>query len=94
MTNKKLKALGLKIQVIFIHKTCKFEVWLSGYNRKVQNDYYIKLCKTKCPFEVCTNPNKNDYIVKIPINLDIAIDNSEKIISEIKTSINKLEKIL
>ena len=98
MTNKKWKEMGLKLQVIFIRKTCMFEVWLSDYNKKIQNDYYMDLydyymdlCKTKCPFEICSNPNKNDYLIRIPISLDITIDNYKKIIFEIKSNINKLE---
>ena len=91
MTNKKWKEMGLKLQVIFIRKTCMFEVWLSDYNKKIQNDYYMDLCKTKCPFEICSDPNKNDYLIRIPISLDITIDNYKKIIFEIKSNINKLE---
>lgn len=91
MTNKKWKKMGLKLQVIFIRKTFMFEVWLSDYNKKIQNDYYMDLCKTKCPFEIYSNPNKNDYLIRIPISLDITIDNYKKIIFEIKSNINKLE---
>lgn len=92
MTNNFFKELGLRIQVVFIHKTCTFEVWLSGYNRKIQTDYYAKLSKTNCPFETCIDPNKNDYIIKLPITSDIITDNYEQIIIEIKESINKIEE--
>ena len=43
MTNKKWKEMGLKLQVIFIRKTCMFEVWLSDYNKKIQN--YLDLIR-------------------------------------------------
>lgn len=39
----KLKELGLKVQVVFIHKTRTFEVWMSGYNRKIQSKYHRQL---------------------------------------------------
>lgn len=41
---KSLKERNLKIAVVFIHDTFKFEVWLSGYNRNVQKQYW-KLLK-------------------------------------------------
>jgi len=40
------KRRGLKIGIVFIHKTCRFEVWLFGYNKKVQTKYW-KLIKEK-----------------------------------------------
>ena len=35
-----LKEHGLKIAVVFIHETCKFEVWLAGVNKQVQAKYW------------------------------------------------------
>ena len=35
-----LKQRQLKIALVFIHETCKFEVWLAGYNKKVQSKYW------------------------------------------------------
>jgi len=35
-----LKHLKLKIGIVFIHETCKFEVWLFGYNKQVQTKYW------------------------------------------------------
>lgn len=35
-----LKSRKLKIAIVFIHETFKFEVWLAGYNKKVQNKYW------------------------------------------------------
>ena len=39
-----LKQKKLKIAIVFIHETCRFEVWLGGYNKQVQNKYW-KLLK-------------------------------------------------
>ena len=35
-----LKRRNLKIAIVFIHDTFRFEVWLAGYNKKVQTKYW------------------------------------------------------
>ncbi len=35
-----LKRRNLKIAIVFIHETFRFEVWLGGYNKKVQSKYW------------------------------------------------------
>jgi len=35
-----LKNKNLKIAIVFIHDTCRFEVWLAGYNKQVQTKYW------------------------------------------------------
>ena len=35
-----LKDRKLKIAVVFIHETCRFEVWLAGVNKGVQAEYW------------------------------------------------------
>ena len=35
-----LKRRKLKIGIVFIHETCRFEVWLFGYNKQVQTKYW------------------------------------------------------
>lgn len=35
-----LKDRNLKIAIVFIHKTCRFEVWLAGVNKQVQIKYW------------------------------------------------------
>jgi hypothetical protein len=37
---EELKARKLKIAVVFIHATCRFEVWLSAVNKQVQARYW------------------------------------------------------
>jgi len=34
-----LKAKNLKIAIVLIHENIQFEIWLGGYNRKIQNLY-------------------------------------------------------
>jgi hypothetical protein len=35
-----LKQRSLKTAIVFIHDTCRFEVWLAGYNKQVQSKYW------------------------------------------------------
>lgn len=37
---KQLMEKDLKIAVVFLHETCRFEVWLSGRNKKVLTEYW------------------------------------------------------
>jgi hypothetical protein len=41
-----LKNRGLKVGVVFFHESFRFEVWLFGYNKKIQAKYW-KLFKEK-----------------------------------------------
>ena len=34
------KQRGLKVAIVFIHETCRFEIWLAGYNKQVQEKYW------------------------------------------------------
>jgi hypothetical protein len=35
-----LKRRHLKIAIVFIHDTFRFEVWLAGYNKQIQTKYW------------------------------------------------------
>jgi hypothetical protein len=37
---KSLKDRKLKVGIVFIHDTCRFEGWLFGYNKQVQSKYW------------------------------------------------------
>ncbi len=37
---KSLKRQKLKIAIVFVHDTFRFEVWLAGYNKQVQAKYW------------------------------------------------------
>ena len=39
-TPQSLKQRNLKIAIVFIHETCRFEAWLGGYNKQVQQKYW------------------------------------------------------
>lgn len=36
---ERLKERGLKIALVFVYETFRFEVWLAAKNKKIQNDY-------------------------------------------------------
>ena len=74
LTNEQLKDRGLKIQVVFVHETCEFEVWMSGYN----------------PFLVSTDPARDDYIVKAVIKNKMTDADAESIVSEMQLKIEHL----
>lgn len=35
-----LKKRRLKVGIVFVHRSCRFEVWLFGYNKSVQAKYW------------------------------------------------------
>jgi hypothetical protein len=37
---KSLKDRGLKIAIVFLHESFRFEAWLAGYNKQVQANYW------------------------------------------------------
>ena len=37
---KSLKRRKLKVAIVFVHEACRFEVWLAGYNKQVQSEYW------------------------------------------------------
>lgn len=38
-----LKQRGLKIAIVFVYETFRFEVWLAAVNKKIQTDYWHQL---------------------------------------------------
>jgi len=61
---KSLKRRNLKIAIVFIHDTFRFEVWLSGVNRDVQAEYW-KLIKENGwnKYHSASNPRSIDFIL-------------------------------
>ncbi|NIM92166.1 MAG: hypothetical protein GTO18_00415 [Anaerolineales bacterium] len=59
-----LKRRKLKIAIVFIHDTFRFEVWLSGTNRNVQTQYW-KLLKESGwnKYHLASNPRGVDYVI-------------------------------
>jgi hypothetical protein len=61
---KSLKKQNLKIVILFIHETCAFEVWLAGYNKKVQLKY-LELFKERNwhKYNIAPDAKRADYIL-------------------------------
>jgi hypothetical protein len=59
-----LKRRRLKIAIVFAYDTFRFEVWLSGSNRKVQSRYW-KLLKESdwSKYDLASNPMREDHVV-------------------------------
>ncbi len=59
-----LKRRWLKISLVFVHDTFRFEVWLSGANRKTQVKY-AKLIKESGwdKYHQASSPARVDYVV-------------------------------
>ena len=45
-TPKSLKSQKLKVAIVYLHEAFRFEVWLVGYNKKIQTKYW-KLIKAR-----------------------------------------------
>lgn len=87
LSDDELIASGLKIQVVFIHKDFRFEVWVSGYNRKIQCAYYEKLKSQTIPYALNNNPNRVDYIIKTPLNENLDLSDGFGVLEEIKVHV-------
>ena len=62
--SKSLKQQKLKIVVLFLHETFRFEVWLSGLNKQVQS-HYLKFFKEKNwnKYHIASTTKNIDYIL-------------------------------
>ena len=45
-TPESLKRRKLKIAIVFMHADVRFEIWLSGYNKKIQTEYWNVFSKS------------------------------------------------
>ena len=82
---KFLKNRNLKIAIVFIHETCRFEVWLAGYNRQVQLKYW-KLFKESDwnKYHIVSTTQNADAIVE-----HILVDNPD--FSDLDTLTKQIE---
>lgn len=96
LTNKELKEKGCKVQVVYIHKEGIFEVWVSGYNRKIQEEYYQILKELDWKYKLNHHPSRIDYIYKVQLqesmirDVDVLI---EEINDKIKEVIEELKVV-
>jgi hypothetical protein len=58
------KRCQLKVPIVFIHSAFRFEIWLSGSNRDVQEEYW-KLIQERNwnRYHLVSNPRSADYVI-------------------------------
>jgi len=60
-----LKERRLKIAVVFLHEDCRFEVWLSGYNRQIQAKVWDTIKASGWDkYRLVTNPKGSDAVLE------------------------------
>ena len=67
-----LRRQGLKLAVVFVHRSFQLEVWLSGRNRACQRQWHERLCRRGIPFALAQDPARQDYILRLPLDADLA----------------------
>lgn len=61
---KSLKKLNLKIVLLFIHDTATFEIWLAGYNKGVQRQYWEVFKESNWnKYHLAPTAKGTDYVV-------------------------------
>jgi hypothetical protein len=81
-----LKSKKLKIAIVFIHDTFRFEVWLAGYNKQIQTKYW-KLFKESDwnKYRIPSTTKGVDSIIEF-----ILVDNPD--FSDLDTLTKQIEK--
>ncbi len=84
-TPEALKEKKLKIAIVFIHESVSFEVWLSGYNKSIQEKYwkYFKEKKMK-KYHVPEDIKGIDSIVDYKIKDKADFNDLNKLTSKIE----------
>ena len=80
------KRRKLKIAIVFIHDTCRFDVWLGGYNKQIQTKYW-KLFKESDwnKYHIVSTTKGVDSIIEY-----ILVDNPD--FSDLDTLTKQIEK--
>ena len=83
-----LKQHGLKIAVVFLHEDFRFEVWLSGYNRQIQEKYW-KVIKEAgwSQFPLVAKIKGSDAILTHVLVEDPNFDDLQTLSSRIETGV-------
>ena len=83
-----LKDKKLKLAIVFDHLKFQFEIWLSGQNRNIQNEY-LKLIKKKVVDENYIITENPDSIIEMVVIENPDFKELNKITAEIETCIMK-----
>lgn len=84
--SKALKHRKLKILIVFLHETFRFEVWLAGVNKKIQTKYWkLFIEKDWGKYHIASTTKGVDYIIN-----HVLIDNPD--FSALDTLTKQIEK--
>jgi hypothetical protein len=84
--NEDLKSKGLKIVIVFVHAEFSYQIWLSGLNREAQRKHYDYLKDKSHHYTLTANPNKTDFILKMPLVSECNYNNMEELLMTIKAN--------
>ena len=81
-----LKRRKLKIAIVFIHDTFRFEVWLAGNNRNVQTKYWKLLKESDWNKYHIASPTKGvDYIIDHILIDDLDFSDLDELTNQIES---------
>lgn len=87
---KSLKERGLKIAVVFLHRECRFEVWLSGMNRQVGREYWQMFHENGWEkYRLVPSPKGSDSIIECIISADPDFDHPEALSQQLDTAVEQ-----
>lgn len=80
------KLRKLKVAIVFIHDTCRFEVWLAGYNKQVQTKYWklFKECNWN-KYHIPSTTNGVDSIVEYILVENTDFSDLDKLTKQIES---------
>lgn len=83
-----LNAKKMKIAIVFLHESCKFEIWLAGKNRQIQAEYH-KILSHKELGDYVLSPVQPgvDAIIAAPVIEQPDFDHLEELKQQIETHI-------
>lgn len=90
-THPALKEQGLKLTVVFVHRSFQLELWLSGVNRPQQCRWAERL---QClpPMQLSADPAHTDYLVRLPIQADVS--HGDEVVAAVETGIECMRDFL
>jgi hypothetical protein len=88
-----LKRRKLKVGIVFIHETCRFEVWLFGYNKKVQNEYWNLITESGWDtYRIVKTTKGEDSIIEHTLVENPDFSNLNRLTKEIESGTLKFSK--
>lgn len=80
-----LQKKKLKIGIVFCHDTCRFEIWLFGYNKQIQTKYWNLFKENKWKKYPLPSSTKGiDYIVQSVLVENPDFNDLEKLAKQIE----------